>query len=279
MSSTQIRIAAAQIVTGADTQENLAAVRTGAQQASQDGARIVVFPEATHRQFGHDLASIAEPTDGPWAQQVREIAAQCGVVIVVGMFTPADPNPDGRTRVANTILVAGPDSQGEWVEASYDKIHLYDAFGFAESDTVARGQSPVQFELDGVTFGIATCYDVRFPRLFTAHARAGAHVTLLPTSWGAGPGKVAQWKVLTRARALDSTQYIVACGQGLPAAANAPAEAGAPTGIGHSAIISPMGETLEEAGEAPALLVADLALEAVADARGRIPVLENAVEL
>lgn len=279
MSSSQIRVAAAQIVTGADPQENLALVRTWTQHAAQEGATVVVFPEATQRQFGHDLVSVAEPLDGPWAQQVRAIAVEFGIVIVLGMFTPASPNHEGSARVANTILVTGPDSQGEWVEASYDKIHLYDAFGFAESDTVAPGALPVQFEVDGHTFGVATCYDVRFPRLFTAHARAGACATLLPTSWGAGPGKVDQWQVLTRARALDSTQYVVACGQGVPAAAHAPAEANAPTGIGHSAVISPMGEVLHEAGEAPELLVTDLSSDAVTDARNRVPVLSNAVEL
>lgn len=271
-----MRIAAAQIVTGEDTAENLELVREWTQQAAAAGAQIVVFPEAAHRQFGHHLISIAEPVDGPWADQVRRIAEEAGVVVVVGMFTPAPPNPEGRERVTNTLLAVGVDAAGNRVEASYDKIHLYDAFGFQESDTVAPGQQRVDVDVDGVRVGLATCYDVRFPALFTAHARAGAQVTVLPASWGAGPGKVEQWQLLTRARALDSTQYVVACGQGDPAAAGAPAVEGAPTGVGHSAVISPMGVPLAEAGEEPELLVVDLDLDAVDTARRNVPVLRNA---
>ncbi len=87
-------------------------------------------------------------------------------------------------RVRNTLLATG-----RGVEASYDKIHLFDAFGFRESRTVAPGVEPVTFDVDGVTIGLATCYDVRFPGLFQALADQGALITLLPASWGAGPGQ------------------------------------------------------------------------------------------
>lgn len=279
MSENQIRIAAAQVVTGEDPQQNLEIVRKWTNKAAQAGAKVVVFPEATQQQFGHDLASIAEPCDGNWASQVRAIAEDAGIVVVVGMFTPAPASSEHGSRVVNTVLVTGPDSEKNWIDTSYDKIHVYDAFGFKESDTVSPGQEPVRFELDGITFGLAICYDVRFPHLFTAHARAGTQVTLLPTSWGAGPGKVDQWQVLTRARALDSTQYLVASGQALPSAAGLSAPAGSPTGIGHSAIIAPNGEVLTEAGEAPELLVADINMDVVETTRKSNPVLANAREI
>ncbi len=123
------------------------------------------------------------------------------------MFTPGD---DGRVR--NTLLVTGPG-----IDTSYDKIHLFDAFGFAESDSVDAGTSPVAFEVNGTVIGLATCYDVRFPALFTANARAGAQVNIVCASWGAGEGKAEQWDLLVRARAVDSTTFVVACGQGDPA--------------------------------------------------------------
>ena len=86
------------------------------------------------------------------------------MVVVAGMFTPA---PDGR--VTNTLLATGPG-----VEAAYDKIHLFDAFGFAESDDRgARGRAWCMIDVDGVPVGLATCYDVRFPELFTGLADAG----------------------------------------------------------------------------------------------------------
>lgn len=275
MSSGSMRVGAAQIVTGKDPNANLELVREWTQRAANARVQVVVFPEAVQRQFGHNLTSIAEPTDGEWANEVRRIAEAAGVVVVVGMFTNGTPNDEGRARVKNTALAVGVDSQGNRIDTSYDKIHLYDAFGFKESDTVAPGSAPVRFDVDGVRFGLATCYDVRFPQLFTAHARAGASATLLPASWGAGPGKVEQWQLLTRARALDSTQYLVASGQGLPSAAEHAAPEGAPTGVGYSAIISPKGTVLAEAGDAPQLLVAELDLDTVAEVRQNLPVLEN----
>ena len=102
------------------------------------------------------------------------------------------------------------------MDTSYDKIHLYDAFGFAESDTVAPGSDPVVIEVDGETLGLAICYDIRFPELFRALADRGASTVLLPASWGAGPGKVEQWELLVRARAIDSTTYVLACDQADP---------------------------------------------------------------
>jgi len=264
-----VRIALAQIITGRETDRNLDLVRDYARQAKAGGAELVVFPEATMRAFGNSLLDIAEPLDGPWAAQVRGIAAELGIVIVAGMFTPGWSAVAAR-KVRNTLLVTGPG-----VEASYDKIHLYDAFGFAESDTVDGGTQPVTFDVGGVTFGLATCYDVRFPDLFTENAERGALVNIVCASWGAGPGKVEQWKLLSRARAVDSTTFVLACGQGDPASQGVETAGSAPTGVGHSAIVSPFGEVLEELDGAPGLLFADLDPAVVQDARSKLPVLAN----
>ena len=264
-----MRIALAQINTGRETERNLELVRDYARQAKAGGAELVVFPEATMRSFGNSLLDIAEPLDGPWAAQVRGIAAELGIVIVAGMFTPGSSAATAR-KVRNTLVVTGPG-----VEASYDKIHLYDAFGFAESDTVDGGTQPVTFDFGDVTFGLATCYDVRFPDLFTENAERGALVNIVCASWGAGPGKVEQWKLLSRARAVDSTTFVLACGQADPATQGVEISGSAPTGVGHSAIVSPFGEVLEELDGAPGLLFADLDLAVVQDARSKLPVLAN----
>ena len=266
-----MRIAAAQIVSGEDPRQNLDLVEGWTAQAAAAGADLVVFPEATQRAFGHRLTPIAEDIRGPWAQEVHRIAKRHGIVVVVGMFTPADPTDQGKPRVKNTLLAVGPS-----VTVSYDKLHLYDAFGFEESQNVQAGERVVQFPMRGLTFGLATCYDIRFPQLFQTHARAGAHATLVPTSWAPGPGKIEQWRTLAVARALDSTQYVIACGQALPAAAGVEAPQGAPTGVGHSMIVSPTGEVLAEAGEAPELLVVDIDADTVDQARSALPVLANA---
>ena len=264
------RVAVAQILSGSDPQENLELVATQTAEAAEAGAQLVVFPEATMRRFGLPLAEIAEPVDGAWAKQLGEIAEQYRLVVAAGMFSPS---ADGR--VNNTLRAVGPG-----VDAHYHKIHLFDAFGFRESETVAPGTEPVVITVAGVNVGLTLCYDVRFPGLYTRLAELGAQVICVAASWGAGPGKVEQWKLLTRARALDCTSYLVAAAQADPAAAGSGSRAGgldgsAPTGVGYSAVISPGGEVLQLLGAEPGLLVADLDLDVVEQARAAIPVLAN----
>lgn len=261
-----MRLAVAQIISGADPTANLDLVREYAAQAKTAGAALVVFPEAVMRAFGHSLADVAEPLDGPWAEEVRRTATRLDIAIVAGMFTPGQGG-----RVRNTLLVTGPG-----IDASYDKVHLFDAFGFTESETVDAGESPVTFELQGTVFGLATCYDVRFPALFSANARAGAQVNIVCASWGAGEGKAEQWDLLVRARALDSTTFVVACGQGDPETMGAEPAGAAPTGIGRSAVISPLGSTLAKLEGKPELVVVDIDPSLVDDVRTKIPVLANA---
>jgi predicted amidohydrolase len=261
-----MRIAVAQILSGTDPADNLQLVREYTGRAADAGAKLVVFPEATMCRFGVPLAPIAEPVDGPWADGVRRIAADANITVIVGMFTPAD---DGR--VANTLLAAGPGSPNQ-PDTHYDKIHLYDAFGFTESRTVAPGRGPVVITVDGVGVGLSTCYDIRFPELFTTLARRGAQLITVSASWASGRGKLEQWTLLARARALDSTSYVVAAGQADP---GEPLASSAPTGVGGSLVVSPFGEVVASAGADPQLLVTDLALEQVAKARETIAVLRN----
>lgn len=265
-----MKIALAQIITGREVERNLDMLQEYARRAKEGGAELVVFPEATMRAFGNSLHDIAEPLDGPWANRVRSIAAELGIVIVAGMFTPGSASDGGRGKVRNTLLITGPG-----VDASYDKVHLFDAFGFLESETVDAGSGPVTFDAGGLTFGLATCYDIRFPSLFTANADRGADVNIICASWGAGPGKVDQWQLLARARAVDTTTYILACGQGDPATQGIEPRGSAPTGVGHSAVVSPFGEVLEELDGAPGLLFADLDPAVVKEARTKLPVLAN----
>lgn len=245
--------------------ENLAQVERWARQAAAGGAELVVFPEATMKAFGTGrLDHAAEPLDGPFATRVQQLAESLGVVIVLGMFTPADEH-NGKRRIYNTALITGPG-----LHRGYRKMHTYDAFGFRESDTVKPGDELVTFPLGGATVGVAVCFDVRFPSQFQDLARAGAEVIVLPASWSGGEGKVAQWQLLTAARALDSTAFVVACDQAAPVG-NDPGDA--PVGVGHSAIIGPTGVRIVEAGEEEEIIYADVDLEHVERVRGVIPVL------
>jgi predicted amidohydrolase len=261
-----VRIALSQFVSDTDPEANLATIGEQTAEAARRGARIVVFPEAAMARFGIPLGPVAQPLDGPWASAVRDLAKRHDVLVVAGMFTPSE---DGRVR--NTLLVTGAG-----VDEHYDKIHLFDAFGFAESATVAPGDRSVTATVDGVGVGVATCYDLRFPQLFQRLAGAGASIILVPASWGSGPGKREQWELLVRARALDSTSWLAACGQADPSTVDVTTKPGVPTGIGYSAVVSPLGEIRAQAMDRPELLVVDIDLSEVDDARAKVPVLANA---
>ncbi|MFW0783264.1 carbon-nitrogen hydrolase family protein [Gordonia sp. CPCC 206044] len=259
-----MRIGMAQITSGTDPDDNLQLVETATAEAAADGADLVVFPEATMCRFGVPLGPVAQPLDGPWASGVAEVAARHGVSVVAGMFTP-----DGD-RVRNTLVIARPDGS----RLGYDKIHLYDAFGFTESRTVAPGTEPVTVEVGDVTVGVATCYDIRFPALFTELASRGAELIVVPASWGAGPGKVHQWQVLAAARALDSTAFVAAVGQAVPEDPEVRASS-APTGTGHSQLTDPFGTVVAAYDEGVQIGVHDVDIKTAEKARTTLAVLNN----
>jgi deaminated glutathione amidase len=258
-----VRIALAQLNSSDDPAANLDLVAGEITRAAERGARLLVLPEATMCRFGVPLGPVAEPVDGPWAGKLAALADAAGITVVAGAFSPGTGG-----RVRNTLLV-----RGAGVHADYDKIHLYDAFDFVESASVEPGAEPVVVDVDGVGVGFATCYDLRFPALFTALADRGAQVVVVAASWGAGPGKVEQWELLARARALDCTSFVVACGQADPGELTEGSSA--PLGVGHSRVVGPFGDVVAELGAERGHLVVDLDLDRVARARAALPVLVN----
>ncbi|RFD26324.1 hydrolase [Mycobacterium uberis] len=266
-----MRIALAQILSGTDPTANLRLVQEYTGRAANAGAMLIIFPEATMCRFGGPLGQVAEPIDGPWADGVRRIATEAGITVIAGMFTPAD---DGR--LMNTLIAAGPGTPNQ-PDTHYHKIHLYDTFGFTESRTIVSGHEPVVTTVDNVQVGLTICYDIRFPALYTELARRGAQLIVVCASWGSGVGKLEQWTLLARARALDSMSYVAAADQADPGGiltTSGPSSA-APTGVGGSLVASPFGEVVASAGAESQLIIADINIDNVATARENIAVLRN----
>ena len=250
-----MRIALAQILSGTDPAANLELVDRHTREAAEAGASLVLFPEATMCRFGVPLAPVAEPLDGRWADGVRAIAERSGVTVVAGMFeTSEDPG-----RPFNTLLVRGA------VEAAYRKVHLYDSFGYRESDRLSAGplDEPGLVGLGGFTVGLMTCYDLRFPELARRLVDAGADLLVVPAAWVAGERKVDHWRTLVRARAIENTVFVAACGQP------------APRYSGHSMVVDPLGDVLAEAGDDADLVRVSIDTETLAEARRTNPSLAN----
>ncbi len=223
-----------------------------------DGADLIVLPEAFAREFGEpgsDLAPYAEPLDGRFASRLGELASMHGVALLAGMFERSEQTE----HPYNTLVLAEPGRR-----TTYRKIHLYDSFGYRESDSLTAGPTePVAATVGDFRLGLMTCYDLRFPELARALSAEGVDVLLVPAAWVAGPGKVMQWQTLLRARAIENVCWVVAAAQP------------GPRYCGHSMVVSPTGEILAEAGEGEELLSVVLSLDAVRDARATNPSLAN----
>ena len=259
-----MRIALCQLPISPDPAVNLARVADALAAAAQQGADLAVCPEATQARFGSDLRAVAEPLDGGFGSGLAEIARRTQVAVVAGVFEPA---PDGR--VYNTAVAY--DASGARV-AAYRKIHLFDSLGEQESAVVAPGSEPVVADLAGIRAGFATCYDIRFPELARALAAGGAELIVVPTAWAAGLFKEEHWVTLVRARAIETTVWVAAAGL-VPDPASPPTRA--PTGVGRSMLVDPMGVVRADLGPSPQVVVADLDSAVTAQVRAVLPCLEH----
>ncbi|UVI37392.1 carbon-nitrogen hydrolase family protein [Brevibacterium spongiae] len=261
-----MKFALAQINSTTTVPDNLEKVRTYTGEAAESGARFIVFPEATMSAFGSGLRTIAEEHAESWRAALQDLAAETGITIIVGEFAAT------ADKVINLLGVYAPTGE----RREYAKIHLYDAFGFKESDTVEAGEDPLVIDIDDETIGLALCYDIRFPKLFAELSRRGARLAVVAASWGAGERKVEQWEILARARALDSNMFIAALGQADPEVTGVDVPKKGPTGVGHSLVSDPLGKVLHSLDGAERLEIVDLDLNAADSAAEAVPVLANA---
>ena len=252
-SSDLLRIALVQEASGLDPGAN----RSRLSELTPTKADLVVWPEAFARDFGEsgsDVSPYAEATTGPFASELARVAHQRRTTIVAGMFE-AGEDP---VRPYNTLLTRGA------AFAAYRKIHLYDSFGYRESDRLAAGApTPVVVEVGGWKVGLMTCYDLRFPELARLLVDAGAELLVVPAAWVAGPRKVDHWRTLVRARAIENTVFVAACGQP------------GPRYTGHSMVVDPLGDVLAEADAAPVVLSAAVRRDVLSEARRTNPSLAN----
>ncbi|MDO4909844.1 MAG: carbon-nitrogen hydrolase family protein [Corynebacterium sp.] len=249
-----MRIALNQCESSLNVEENIQQFCKDIETAAEQGVDLMVLPEAALSPFGGRLhPSLEIPI-------FRDCARHYGVSIIYGAFRPAH---DGRLH--NTLVAITPQET-----VTYDKIHLYDSYGYKESRSVMPGSRPVLLEIGDMIVGLTTCYDIRFPELYVHLGQLGADMIVCSASWADGPGKANQWDTLVQARALDSTTYVVAVDQARPSEKRK-----GPTGIGRSAAISPDGEVLLRMGEEPGIGLVDLSVDRLVSVRNQLPVLNN----
>jgi len=270
-----MQVAAIQMVSSTRLDDNLSAARALLEQAAEGGAELAVLPEyfcAMGHQDTDKLAWREAEGDGPIQRFLATAARELGLWIVGGTLPLRTAAPD---RVRNTTLVFNP--AGDCV-ARYDKIHLFTFDNgreqYYESRVIEAGDTPVQFDLaarNGQRWrvGLSVCYDLRFPELYRAHARAGADLLLVPAAFTHTTGQ-AHWEVLLRARAIENLAYLLAPAQG------GVHENGRHT-WGHSMLVDPWGTVLAQQGQGPGVVQGALDPERLRSVRLQLPALSHRV--
>jgi predicted amidohydrolase len=258
----RMRVAVVQFAAGDDKPANLARLRELVAEAADAGASLVVAPEAAMHGFGDGnapLAPVAEPLDGWFVTELRELAQSRRVTVVAGMFEPVEGD---LARAYNTVVAVGADGG---LLGRYRKQHLFDALGWVESKRLEPGAAGerLTFDADDVRVGVMTCYDVRFPELGRALADDGVTLLALPAAWVAGPLKEDQWTTLVRARAIENVMYVAAADQSPPGYA------------GRAMVVDPFGVVVASLGERDGVAVADVDQARVQQCRERMPSLEH----
>ena len=238
-------------------------------EAAGAGASFIATPECTNvvqrdrvKLIPHLVALEADPV----VQGLRALAAELKVELLIG--SALVKRPDGK--FANRSALIGPDGA---IRTTYDKIHMFDVDlptgeRARESETYTPGDAAVVADTDIGRIGLTICYDLRFPHLFRALAKAGANAIFVPAAFTRPTGE-AHWEVLLRARAIETGAFVLAPAQG------GFHEDGRGT-FGHSLVVAPWGQVIAKLDhDEPGVLLADLDFAEVAKARGAVPALTH----
>ena len=262
------RVGLVQMRTGRDVERNVADAGSLIREAARQGAQYVQTPEITTlmEMDRARLFAAVRPEEGNAAiARFRALARELDMWLHVGSMAILLANG----KIANRSFLISP--AGE-IEARCDKIHMFDVKlpggeSYRESKNYAAGDAAVVAELPWGTLGLTVCYDLRFPHLYRALAKAGADFLAIPSAFTRQTGE-AHWHVLMRARAIENGCFVFAAAQA------GKHESGRET-YGHSLIVSPWGEVIAEAGSDAGVMVADVKPADVEAARQRIPSLQH----
>jgi deaminated glutathione amidase len=260
------RIALAQMTSGIDPDANLGAIAHMAGDAAAGGAEMLFLPEMSvllDRDRQRSAPHIRPEAESHWPARLGAIAADAGLWLHAGSAPFA--SEDGARRV-NRSLNFGPDGV---IAARYDKVHMFDVDlptgeSWRESAAFDGGRELVTLDTPAGRLGLSICFDLRFPELYAGLVGAGAELIAIPAAFTVPTG-AAHWHVLLRARAIETASYVIA-------AAQAGTHADGRETYGHSVVVDPWGRIVAEADHnAAALIFAEIDADAVATARGAIP--------
>lgn len=269
---TTLPVALIQTRTPASPESGLAHLEPLIRKAAAGGAKLILTPEASNFLIRDPVKRAAALTGDAHDQVVvglKALAKELGVWLLIGSAIVKSGH-EGDDRAANRSLLI--DDAGA-VTATYDKLHVYDVDlptgeRWRESAAVRPGERAVLADTPWGGLGLTICYDIRFPPLYRALAKAGAKMIAVPAAFTVPTGE-AHWEVLLRARAIETGAWILA-----PAQAGEH-EDGRKT-WGRSTVVAPWGEVVAKLdNDEPGVLHATLDFDAVDKARNAVPQLTH----
>lgn len=257
-----LKLALCQMRTELVLEETLKKTESMVREAAQGGAQIVVLPEMFSCPYsGRYFHAFAAQGHEPILAVLSALAEENKVLLIGGSVPET-----AEGKLYNSSFVFGPDGRQL---ARHRKVHLFDVdipgMRFKESSTFAAGEEITVFDSPFGRFGLAICFDLRFPELFRAMAERGAQAVFLPAQFNQKTGPVA-WELLLRARAADNQFFVAGC-------AAARYEGFDYECWGHSTVTGPFGQVLASCDEAEQILFAELDRELVSQSRRQIPTL------
>ena len=264
-----MRIAVHQMTSCIDPMRNASDMADAIASAAETKAAMYFAPEMAimiDRDRARARKYMANESVSMALHSLMAAAAQHRIWVHIGSLPILD---DGTDKLANRSIIISPDGA---IAGRYDKMHLFDvdlASGesWRESSAYIGGKQPVMVQTPLGRMGLAICYDMRFPDLFSAYAKSGVDVKTLPSAFTVPTGE-AHWHTLLRARAIESAAFIIAAAQcGVH-------EDGRQT-YGHSLVVDPWGTILLDMGSSPGLACVDLDLDTIKRVRQQIPVHAN----
>ena len=266
---TTLRAALIQTCTPATQEAALKEITPLIRQAAKAGAQLILTPEGSNflqRDRTKMLQVLRPLEDDPFVAGIKALARELKVWVLIGSALVAR----GSDKAANRAVLVS--DAGE-VAATYDKLHMFDVDlpngdRYRESSLYEPGEDARIVDTPWGRLGLTICYDMRFPQLYRALAKAGAEIIAVPAAFTRPTGE-AHWEVLLRARAIENGVFILAPAQG------GTHEDGRTT-WGHSIAVDPWGRILAGADDdEPGVVIADLDLEQVKTTRQAIPSLKN----
>lgn len=218
-----------------------------------DTVDVLVLPEMWNTGYALSKLENSADIDGKESLHLLRQLAQDHQVTIVGGSVATKRGQ----QFFNTAYTVSSDGQ---LLNHYDKVHL---FGLMNEDSyLTAGQSESQFSLSDCQASHVICYDIRFPEWIRKQMARGSEVLFVSAQWP--KERIAQWRILLQARAIENQAFVVAV--------NRIGQGKADTFDGHSLVVNPLGDILLETDDREGIFVAELDMEAVRQVRGQIPV-------